>query len=246
VHPLLLATGAGLASGLALVVGAAIAWFVRVPRTVVATITAFGAGVLISALSFDLVAEATRSGTFWTAMAGFLGGAVVYVGLDVLLERRGARKKRSGTGSPGSGTGLGIALGALLDGIPETAVQGVGLAAGGSLSIAVLAAVVISNLPEGLSSTSDMKENGRGARYVFSVWGGIALACALSALGGYAILGQAPAGVQSAVTAVAAGAILAMLADTMLPEAFRKTGPWTGLIAVVGFFAAYGIHVIGG
>ncbi|WIB34359.1 hypothetical protein [Curtobacterium sp. MCSS17_005] len=107
-HPLLRTTGARLASGLALVVVAAIAWFVRVPRTVVATITAFGAGGLISALSFDLVAEATRSGTFWTAMAGFLGGAVVYVGLDVLLERRGARKKRSEAGSPGSGTGLGM------------------------------------------------------------------------------------------------------------------------------------------
>lgn len=245
-HPLLLATGAGLASGLALVVGAAVAWFVEVPRAVVATIMAFGAGVLISALSFDLVAEATRSGTFWTAMAGFLGGALVYVVLDVLLERRGARKKHGSGGSGGSGTGLGIALGALLDGIPETAVQGVGLAQGGALSIAVVAAVVISNLPEGLSSTSDMKSNGRSARYVFGVWGVIALACGLSALGGYAILGQAPAGVQSAVTAVAAGAILAMLADTMLPEAFRKTGTWTGLIAVVGFFAAYGIHTIGG
>jgi len=246
VHPALLATGAGLASGLALVVGAAIAWFVRVPRGVVATIMAFGAGVLISALSFDLVAEAARSGTFWTAMAGFLGGAVLYVVLDVLLDRMGARKKRGSAGSGGSGTGLGIALGALLDGIPETAVQGVGLASGGALSVAVVAAVVISNLPEGLSSTSDMKANGRSARYVFTVWGSIAVACALSALGGYAILGQAPAGVQSAVTAVAAGAILAMLADTMLPEAFRKTGTWTGLIAVIGFFAAYGIHTVGG
>lgn len=245
-HPALLATGAGLASGLALVVGAAIAWFVRVPRGVVATIMAFGAGVLISALSFDLVAEAARSGTFWTAMAGFLGGAVLYVVLDVLLDRMGARKKRGSAGSGGSGTGLGIALGALLDGIPETAVQGVGLASGGALSVAVVAAVVISNLPEGLSSTSDMKANGRSARYVFTVWGSIAVACALSALGGYAILGQAPAGVQSAVTAVAAGAILAMLADTMLPEAFRKTGTWTGLIAVIGFFAAYGIHTVGG
>jgi len=246
VQQLLIAGGAGLASGLALVVGAAVAWFVQVPRTVVAAIMAFGAGVLISALSFDLVAEATRSGSFWTAMAGFLAGAVVYVVLDVLLERRGARKKHGAAGSGGSGTGLGIALGALLDGIPETAVQGVGLASGGGLSIAVVAAVIISNLPEGLSSTADMKAGGRSARYVFTVWGGIALACALSALGGYALLGQAPEGVQSFVTAIAAGAILAMLADTMLPEAFRKTGTWTGLITVVGFFAAYGIHTIGG
>ncbi len=245
-HPILLATGAGLASGLALVIGAAVAWFVQVPRTVVAGIMAFGAGVLISALSFDLVEEATRSGSFWSAMTGFLGGAVVYVVLDVLLDRMGSRKQHGKGGSGGSGTGLGIALGALLDGIPETAVQGIGLATGGSLSVAVVAAVIISNLPEGLSSTADMKSNGRGAGYVFTVWGSIAVACALSALGGYALLGLAPASVRSAVTAVAAGAILAMLADTMLPEAFRKTGTWTGLIAVVGFFVSYGIHTIGG
>lgn len=137
---------------------------------VVATIMAFGAGVLISALAFDLVAEATRAGSFWTSMAGFLGGAVVYVGLDLLLDRLGARSKHGTAGSGESGTGLGIALGALLDGIPETAVQGVGLAASGSLSVAVVAAVIISNLPEGLSSTADMESNGRGARYVFGVW----------------------------------------------------------------------------
>jgi zinc transporter, ZIP family len=246
VPPLLLAGTAGLASGLALVVGAAVAWFVRVPRWLVAAIMAFGAGVLISALAFDLVEEATRSGSFATSMAGFLTGAVVYVLLDVLLDRLGARKKHGKGGSGGSGTGLGIALGALLDGIPETAVQGLGLVGGGSLSVAVVAAVIISNLPEGLSSTADMKQNGRGAGYVFGVWSAIAVACALSALGGYALLGLAPAAVRSFVTAIAAGAILAMLMDTMVPEAFRRTRTWTGLIGVVGFFVSYAIHTIGG
>ncbi len=242
---LLLAAGAGLASGLALVAGAALAWWAAIPRTVVATVMGFGAGVLVSALAFDLVAEATRTGSFWTAMAGFLGGAVVYVGLDALLERRGARNKGGSGGSGGSGSGLGIALGALLDGIPETAVQGVGLASGGGLSVAVLAAVVISNLPEGLSSTSDMKAGGRGARYVFSLWGAMAVACSLSALAGYALLGPAPAAVRSGVTAVAAGAILAMLANTMLPEAYRRTRTWTGLVVVLGFFVSYGVHTVG-
>lgn len=243
--PLLIAALAGLASGLALVVGAAVAWFVSVPRVIVAAVMAFGAGVMISALAFDLVAEATRSGGFWASMGGFLVGAVVYVVADKALDRLGARSARSKGGAGGSGTGVGIALGALLDGIPETAVQGLGLAAGGSLSLAVVAAVVISNLPEGLSSTADMKRQGRGARSVFLIWGGIALACTLSAVAGYALLGEAPAEVSGFVTAVAAGAILAMLADTMLPEAYRETKAWTGLLVVLGFFASYGVHELG-
>jgi len=239
---LLLAAGAGLLSGLALVAGAAVAWFVSVPKWLVATITAFGAGVLISASAFDLVAEATEVGTLWSSMAGFLGGAVLYVGLDALLERSGHRRKRRHDQAAASGTGLGIALGALLDGIPETAVQGVQLAGEGALPIGVLVAVVISNLPEGLSSTADMKSNGRGAGYVFGVWAVIAAACTLSAVGGYALLGDAPGEGRSVVTAIAAGAILAMLANTMLPDAFRRTRTLTGLIAVLGFFASYLVH----
>jgi zinc transporter, ZIP family len=242
--PLVLALLAGLGSGLALVVGAAVAWFVAVPRWLVAGVMAFGAGVLISALAFDLVAEATTAGSFATSMAGFLSGAVAYVLLNALLDRLGSRHRR-GTGG-GAGTGLGIALGALLDGVPETAVQGVALAADGVLPLAVLVAVVLSNLPEGLSSTADLKREGRSARYVFGVWVTITVACALSAVGGYTLLGDASGGVQSFVTAIAAGAILAMLADTMLPEAFRRTGRWTGLVTAVGFFASYGVHTLGG
>jgi zinc transporter, ZIP family len=243
---LVLAGLAGLGSGLALVAGAAIAWFIRVPRVVVASVMAFGSGVLISALSFDLVAEATASGSFASSMAGFLAGAVVYVGIDALMEWRGARKKRSAASATASGTGAGIVLGALLDGIPETAVQGLGLATDGALSVAVVAAVVISNLPEGLSSTADMKESGRSARFVFGIWAGIALACTASSLLGYAFLGQFDGSVTSFVTAIAAGAILAMICDTMIPEAFRDTRVFTGLIAVLGFFAGYALHQFGG
>ncbi|MBA8816846.1 ZIP family zinc transporter [Microbacterium halimionae] len=244
--PVVLAGIAGLASGLSLVVGAAVAWFVTVPRWLVATIMAFGAGVLISALAFDLVEEATQTGSFTSAMAGFFTGAIVYVGLDILLERVGSRKKRARSKAASSGTGLGIALGSLLDGVPETAVQGLGLAATGSLSLAIVAAVIISNFPEGLSSTSDMKQNGKSAAYVFGIWGSIAVICTLSAIGGFALLGSAPESTTSFVTAIAAGAILAMIADTMLPEAFGTTKAFTGLIAVCGFFTGYALHVLGG
>ncbi|GAA0964917.1 ZIP family metal transporter [Frigoribacterium faeni] len=242
--PLILAGLAGLLSGLSLVIGAAVAWLVRVPREVVALVMAFGAGVLISALSFDLVDEATSSGGLVPTLSGFLAGAVVYVVLDQLLEHGGFRRKRHSRGGAGSGTGLGIALGALLDGVPETAVQGISLTGGGALSIAVLVAVVISNFPEGMSSTADLKSSGRSARYVFGLWTGIALVCALSAVGGYALLGSVPEGGQSFVMAFAAGAILAMICDTMIPEAFRKTQTLTGLVTVLGFVASYVVHQV--
>jgi ZIP family zinc transporter len=267
--PLLLAGLAGLLSGLSLVVGSLVAWFVRVPRELVALVMAFGAGVLISALAFDLVDEATSSGGFVPTISGFVAGAVVYVVLDQLLEHGGSRHKRhrrhhddtsiGGTGSTdhagggggtkaataSGGTGLGIALGALLDGVPETAVQGVSLTGGGTLSVAILVAVVISNFPEGMSSTADLKESGRGARYVFGLWSGIALICALSAIGGYVLLGGVPEAAQSFVMAFAAGAILAMICDTMIPEAFRKTQTLTGLVTVLGFVASYAVHQVG-
>ncbi|MBD8611439.1 ZIP family zinc transporter [Frigoribacterium sp. CFBP 13729] len=259
--PLLLAGLAGLLSGLSLVVGSLVAWFMRVPRELVALVMAFGAGVLISALAFDLVDEATSSGGFVPTISGFVAGAVVYVVLDQLLEHGGSRHKRhrrhqddASTGgggggakaaAAGGGTGLGIALGALLDGVPETAVQGVSLTGGGTLSVAVLVAVVISNFPEGMSSTADLKESGRGARYVFGLWSGIAVVCALSAIGGYVLLGGVPEAAQSFVMAFAAGAILAMICDTMIPEAFRKAQTLTGLVTVLGFVASYAVHQVG-
>lgn len=239
----LIAASGGLISGLALVAGAVIAWFLPVPKRVVATVMAFGSGVLISALAFDLVLEAAQAGGYWPAMAGFLGGAIVYVAINVVLDRVGARNRRGSGESPGTGTG--IAVGALLDGIPETAVLGLSMVGGGSLSIPVLLAVVISNLPEGLSSTADLKASGRSASSVFLLWGGITLACGLSALAGYLLMQDASGEVTAFVTAIAAGAILAMICDTMIPEAFRDAKAFTGLIAVFGFFAAFGVHQLG-
>ncbi|SEB85491.1 zinc transporter, ZIP family [Paramicrobacterium humi] len=238
----LLAAVAGFVSGLALVVGALIAWFLKVPGRVVATVMAFGSGVLISALAFDLIGEAADAGGFWPTMFGFIGGAVFYVGLNLILDVVDARN-RPGTGeSPG--TGVGIALGALLDGIPETAVLGLSLVGGGQLSIPILLAVIISNLPEGLSSTAYLKPE-KSATYVFALWTGITIACALSSLGGYALMQNVDPAVTSFVTAVAAGAILAMICDTMIPEAFRDAKSFTGLIAVLGFFASFGVHQLG-
>ena len=237
----------GLVGGAALVVGALVAWFVRVPQRVVASIMAFGAGVLISALAFDLVDEAERQGGLVATVVGFVAGALVYVAANIALARHGARhRKRSQDQQPSEqqqpGSGAAIAIGALLDGIPESVVLGLSLLGGGSVGIAVLAAVFISNVPEGLSSAAGMKRAGRSAGYVFGVWGGIALLSGLAALLGALLLRDASDQVVAAITAVAAGAILAMLADTMVPEAFERTHAYTGLITAIGFLVAFGIE----
>ncbi|WP_448615021.1 ZIP family metal transporter [Modestobacter sp. URMC 112] len=237
----------GLLGGAALVIGAAVAWFLRVPQVVVASVMAFGSGVLISAVAFDLMAEAADTGGLLPTAAGFLGGATVYLAASGLLARHGARhRKRSGDQQPSedeaAGSGAAIAIGALLDGIPESVVLGLGLLGGGAVSAPVLAAVFVSNVPEGLSSAAGMKRSGRSARYVFGVWGGIALASGLSAMAGTLALGGASAGVVAVITAVAAGAILTMIADTMIPEAFERTRTWTGLITSLGFLVAFAVH----
>src|SRR3954469_9412866 len=237
----------GLLGGGALVIGALIAWFTRVHSKIVASVMAFGSGVLISAVAFDLMEEAERIGGMVATGAGFLGGPVVYLPANIVLARRGARRrKRSEDQQPSeqeqAGSGAAIAIGALLDGIPESVVLGLGLLAGGTVSLSVLAAVFISNVPEGLSSAAGMKRSGRSARYVFGVWGGIAVASGLAALAGYLALGSAPAELVAVITAVAAGAILTMIADTMIPEAFERTGTWTGVITTVGFLIAFAIE----
>lgn len=237
----------GLLAGGALVVGAAVAWLVRVPQRVVASIMAFGAGVLISALAFDLVDEAESTGGLAPTIVGFLGGAVVYVLANVVLARHGARhRKRSGDQQPSedehAGSGAAIAIGALLDGIPESVVLGLSLLGGGGVGVPVLAAIFISNLPEGLSSAAGMKRNGRSATYVFGVWVAIAVASGLAGLLGALLLDGASAGTIAVITAVAAGAILAMIADTMIPEAFERTHLYAGLIATVGFILAFTIE----
>jgi ZIP family zinc transporter len=239
----------GLLGGAALVLGALVAWFVRVSKDVVAGVMAFGAGVLMSAVAFDLMEEAANTGGLLPTAIGFLSGALVYFAANAVLARRGAQhRKRSGAQpSEGdqAGSGTAIAVGALLDGIPESVVLGLSLLGGGAVSPTVLAAVFISNVPEGLSSAAGMKASGRSARYVFGVWGGIAVASGLAAMVGYLALGDAPPETIAVITAVAAGAILTMISDTMIPEAFAQTKTWTGVIVSLGFLLAFSIHLAG-
>ena len=249
----------GLLSGSALLIGAAIGWFLPLSRRTIAGVMAFGAGVLISALSFELMEEGFERGGIVPVAGGFLGGAVIYTGLNLLLAWNGARHRKRAeaakrvaqreeavgvgkakAGAPG-GNSMALALGALLDGIPESVVIGVSLIEGGRIGLVAVAAVFLSNLPEGLSSAAGAKAEGKSAAFTFSLWLGIAVIAGLASLVGYvAFAGVPPSGV-AFVQALAAGAILAMIVDTMVPEAFEGTHDFAGIISVAGFLLAFGL-----
>lgn len=234
----------GLLSGSALVIGVVLAYAARLPQRAIAAIMAFGAGVLISALSFELMEEALRTGGFGATALGFLVGAAVYTAANIAVSRCGGHcRKRSGTQQQRAdeGGGLGIAIGALLDGIPESVIIGVSLLQGAGVSLVAVVAIFLSNLPEGLSSAAGMRKAGRRPAYVFGVWTGIALASGVAALLGNVALAHGGPQWVAAIQALAAGAILAMLADTMIPEAFETAHEFAGLITVLGFLAAFAL-----
>lgn len=240
----------GWLAGSALVIGALVGYRFRVPQRTVSAVMAFGSGVLISTLSFELMDEAYRHGGLPSTALGFLAGAAVFTAVNVALARRGARhRKRSGVLHPSekeaAGSGLAIATGALLDGVPESIVVGLSLLQGGTVSRVAVVAIFLSNLPEGLSSAAGMRRAGRSARYVFGVWGGIALVSGVAAIAGYTLFAGSTPELIAATTAVAAGAILAMLVDTMIPEAFETAHDLAGLITVAGFLAAFALSKLG-
>lgn len=240
----------GLAAGSALLVGAGVGDLVELSRRTTAYVMAFGSGVLISALSFDLMAEAYRRGGFDSTSAGFLAGAIVYSLANWLLARHGAKHRKRSGGQPSEqqqpGSGLAIAIGALLDGIPESMVIGISLLGGGGVSLVAVIAIFISNIPEGLSSSAGMKKAGRSHLYVFGLWSAITVISGIAALLGYIACRGTSGDFIAAITAVAAGAILSMLADTMIPEAFDEARNWAGLMTVSGFLVAFILTKLGG
>ncbi len=182
--------------------------------------------------------EAYEIGGLDAAAPGLLLGAAVFYIADREVNRRGGeRRKNSGHEQGGSATA--IAIGALLDGIPESAAIGISLIEGGGVGIALVAAVFLSNIPEGLSSAAGMKRAGRSPAYVLGLWGAVTLASTLAALLGYLFLAGASGNVVAAIQSFAAGAILTMLASTMMPEAYEDGGPVVGVVTTVGFLLAF-------
>lgn len=231
-------------AGSALLIGAGLGYQLRISSRVVASIMAFGAGVLVAVLAFELVEEAHDRGGLLATSIGFVGGGVIFSIANWIIVRRGARhRKRSGeqqvSEQEAPGSGAAIAVGALLDGIPESIVIGLSFLSGGAVSVAMVVGVFLSNVPEGLSSAAGMRRAGRSARYVYGIWFLVAAASAIAAFMGNALLGGLPGPIVAAVTALAAGAILAMVADTMIPEAFEDVRALTGLVTVFGFVVAF-------
>ena len=221
----------GLFGGMALVAGALLALIPgrSIPDRTIGFVMAFGAGVLISAVAFDLTEEAISIGGGLAAALGLGAGALVYYGGDRLIDRGGSGDSDDDP--------RGIVLGALLDGIPESAAIGLTLLSGGGVSVSFIVAVFISNLPESIAASAELEPK-HPRRWILGLWVAIALASAVAAALGYELLGGASGDLIAFVKAFAGGAILCMLADTMVPQALKKAGTSVGLVTVLGFALA--------
>ncbi|HEU4980723.1 MAG TPA: hypothetical protein VFT14_05860 [Solirubrobacterales bacterium] len=236
---MLTAAAWGLLGASSLLIGAVLGLVLRIPERAVGLILGFGAGTLISAVAFELTEEAYALGGADTVALGLALGALTYFTGDELLIGKGTKDPTAGRGASESDDARALVLGAVLDGIPESAVIGLSLLGGGSVAVPVLAAVFISNLPESISSSTEMRSAGVGNRHVIAVWLSVMLVSALAAAIGYGLLAGASDDWVGLIEAFAGGAVLTMLADTMMPQAFREGGRAVGLLTVFGFSLAY-------
>ena len=218
------ALGWGALAASSLVVGALLALGRRWSDKSVGAVLAFGAGALISGVSFELAEEGIKVGGAVPVGIGLAAGALVYFALDRLVERMGE--------------GASLTLGAFLDGIPEQLVLGIGLASGEGISIGLLMAIFVSNVPESTGASSDLTASGQSRGRVFWLWVAVAAVCALATVVGYAIADAAGDNGRAGINGFAAGALLVMLVDSMIPEASRKTGLPAGLVTALGFAVA--------
>ena len=246
----------GLIASSAFPIGVLLGLFVKMPRRLLASVIAFGAGTLVVALTFELMGEAIEQGSVLYAIAGLFTGTLIYIVLDGALDRLARTSPRLKGDDPqdvkqGAATipetreeanvsGMAVLVGTVLDGIPENAAIGMGLAAdvGPGLGLVLLGAVFLSNLPGAIASTVGMKQAGRSGGYIAIAWLIVGIACVASCVAGYALLADLPQAGKSFLLALAAGGILAMLSDTMFPEAFRNGGPWVALATTLGFACA--------
>jgi ZIP family zinc transporter len=230
----------GVVAASSLVIGAAIALSFHIPHRIVALIMGFGAGALVSALAFDLTLEAFEEGGAVATFIGLAAGGLTFFIGDSLIEASAPKTDEEESG------GLAIALGALLDGLPESFVLGASLVNGPGISISFLTAVLLSNLPEGLAGARDLRQEGHSPRWIMGLWIGVVIASGISAALGFLVLGSLSAEPLGITKAFAAGAILTMLADTMFPEAYAGGGKGVGLATLLGFALAFFLSTMPG
>jgi ZIP family zinc transporter len=224
------AIGWGALAASSLILGAVLGLARRWPERFVGLVLAFGAGALISAVSFDLAEEGLEIGSAVAVAAGLAVGALAFYVLDGAFDRGGTNA---------------LALGAFLDGIPEQLVLGIGLAAGEGVSLGLLAAIFVSNLPEAIGSSTAMRDAGTRPAAIRRLWGMIALGCAVATPIGFALADVTGGDLEAGINGFAAGALLVMLIDALIPEARDKAGRAGGLITVLGFAVAMGLSNVG-
>ena len=216
-----------------LVLGAALALARPWPKPLIGLVLAFGAGALISAVSFELAEEGIRLGEHAALGFGLGAGALTYYFLNGIVEKRGAA--RAGNRAAEGGGGAALALGAFLDGIPEQMVLGMSMAGGQAVSAGLLVAIFVSNLPEAVGSASDMRAAGRSPRQIMRLWIGVAVICAAAGGIGFALADSFSPALEAGLDGFAAGALIVMLVDAMIPEARESGGPAAGLVTTLGF-----------
>ena len=236
----------GLIATSSLVVGGVVGTSLDLGKRTLGVIMAFGAGILISAVSYELVYESMRLAhrTLMPTL-GFFCGAFVFFTADLLIGKLGERNRTSIDASPsGSELAVPMTLAIILDGVPESMVIGIVMLEGGGVSWALLAAVFVSNVPEAITGTKGLQAGGRSRSWILLFWSAIALLCALCTVVGYAFFGNASNELLAFVQAFAGGAILMMLANTMIPEAFEHGGRLAGVFTVLGFWTSLGILLL--
>ena len=235
----------GFIAAFSLVIGGLIASWTTISQRTLGLIMAFGAGVLISAVSYELVFEAVSSAAVTGfPILGLFAGAATFFFSDRYVS--GMVDSKADSAGPGDASSLVVpmVLGIILDGIPESVALGLGLLKGGTISIAMLVAVFISNLPEAIAGTSGLKASGHSTGQILSLWLLIALVCGGASAAGFALLAGVPGTWMAFVQTFAAGAILTMLANSMIPEAYTYGGKLAGLLLVLGFAVAVGVVVL--
>lgn len=235
----------GFIATFSLFVGGLIGILFKIGNRMLGLVMAFGAGVLLSAVAYELVFKSIKSAFgSGASLLGLLSGAVTFFVIDLLISRMGASGRKNITGVHKENMALPIVLATILDGIPETLVIGMSLLAGGEVGLGMLAAVFISNLPEAIAGTSGMVAGAWKKGRILLLWLFIALVCAFSSMAGYALLENATPAIISFIQTFAAGAILVMLSNTMIPEAYEHGKKLAGIFTVLGFTVAVSIAVI--
>jgi ZIP family zinc transporter len=235
----------GFLATISLAVGGLIGIFFKIGKRPLGLIMAFGAGVLLSAVAYELVFKAVKgSALSGASMIGLLTGALFFFMIDRLIGRMGAGGRKKISGVHESNIVVPIVLATILDGIPETLVIGISLLGGGEVGLGMLVAVFISNLPEAIAGTSGMVAGAWRRGKILLLWLFIAVICAFSSLAGFSLLGNADPSTISFIQTFAGGAILVMLTNTMIPEAYEHGGKLAGIFTVLGFAVAVSMAVL--